>query len=313
MLGQLKMPWWLLKKAPWVPILILGGFIFVSVFAEHIAPYSPTGIDLPQRLLPPGTEGHILGTDTLGRDLLTRLLYGGRVSLVVAAITVVVAGTIGLLVALVAGYLGGKVDAILMRTVDIFMSFPPILIAILFAVTLGPGMRTVIIAISVTYWSHFCRIIRAEVLQIKEQEYVALAKVAGRSPAYIMIRHILPNVLDTFLVVMSLQIGLVIRMESTLSFLGAGIAPPTPSWGQMVGAGKDYIDTAWWLAIIPGGALAAIVLSFNMLGDWIRDMMDPQLRAVMIADVERPWKVRLAQLYSRLRGQITAIFKNARV
>ena len=279
-IGQFKMPWWF-KKAPWFPIVILGIFLFIVIFADVVAPHSPTAINLPNRLAPPGSEGHLLGTDSLGRDLMTRLFYGGRVSLAVSVIVLLIAGTVGLTVGIVAGYLGGKVDAIMMRVVDIFLSFPPILLAIIMAVSLGPGFRTIIIAISLTYWSRFARVIRAEVLQIKEQEFIALARVAGCSPLYIMVRHILPNVFDTHMVIMSLQIGMVIRLESTLSFLGAGIPPPTPSWGRMVGDGRAYIDTAWWIAIVPGGALALVILSFNMLGDWLRDVMDPQLRGVM--------------------------------
>jgi peptide/nickel transport system permease protein len=278
---QLEAMIWWLKKAPKGPMIILGLFLFIAVFAEHISSYSPTVVNLLNRLLPPGSEGHILGTDTLGRDVLTRLFYGARVSLIVALSVLLVAGTIGLAVGIIAGYLGGNVDAVLMRLVDIFLSFPPILLAIIFAVSLGPGLLTIIIAISATYWSHFARVLRAEVLQIREQEFVALARVAGCSPLYIMVRHILPNVLDTWIVILTLQIGLVIRLESTLSFLGAGIPPPSPSWGRMVGDGRDYIDTAWWLCFVPGGALAAVILSFNMLGDWLRDMMDPQLRSVM--------------------------------
>ena len=279
-IGQFKRPWWF-KKAPWFPIVILVVLLFIVVFADVISPHSPTTINLPNRLAPPGSEGHLLGTDSLGRDLMTRLFYGGRVSLAVSVIVLLIAGTLGLAVGIVSGYLGGKVDAVMMRVVDIFLSFPPILLAIIMAVSLGPGFRTIIIAISLTYWSRFARVIRAEVLQIKEQEFIALARVAGCSPLYIMVRHILPNVFDTHMVIMSLQIGMVIRLESTLSFLGAGIPPPTPSWGRMVGDGRAYIDTAWWIAIVPGGALALVILSFNMLGDWLRDVMDPQLRGVM--------------------------------
>jgi peptide/nickel transport system permease protein len=213
--------------------------------------------------------------------MLTRLFYGARISLLVAILVLAVSGTIGLTVGVVAGYVGGKVDAILMRVVDIFLSFPPILLAIIMALTLGQGMRTVVLAISIAYWARFSRVIRAEVLQIREQEFVALAKVAGCSPVYIMVRHIVPNVLDTFLVLMSLEIGMVIRMEATLSFLGAGIPPPTPTWGSMVGDGRDYITSAWWISLVPGGALAALILSFNLLGDWIREITDPQLRGIM--------------------------------
>jgi peptide/nickel transport system permease protein len=188
-----------------------------------------------------------------------------------------------------------------MRIVDIFLSFPPILLAIIFSVSMGSGMKTVVIAISVCYWARFCRIIRAEVLQIKEQEYIALAKVAGCSPLYIMVRHVLPNVIDTFMVVASLQIGMVITMESTLSFLGAGIAPPTSSWGNMIGTGKDFIDKAWWVTIIPGTFLAATIFAFNMIGDWARDMLDPKLRAIMSAVVpnERRWLAGLSRLWRK--------------
>lgn len=310
-LKQLKWPWWF-KKAPWFAIVILGLFLFSAVFTDIITSYSPTAINLTNRLLPPGTEGHFLGTDTLGRDLFTRLMYGGRVSLLVSVLVLLVAGGIGLTVGIIAGYFGGTADSILMRVVDIFLSFPPILLAIVFAVAMGPGVRTIIIAISAVYWARFSRIIRAEVLQIKEQEFVALAKVAGCSHIYIMIKHILPNVFDTFMVVMSLQIGMVIRLESTLSFLGAGISPPTPSWGQMVGAGRNYINTAWWLSIIPGAALAAVIHSFNMFGDWVRDMMDPQLSAIMAGGDDRDGRGWLAGL-SRLWGKIATISKNRRV
>jgi len=279
-LKQLKILLWL-KKAPYVPIIILGSFLFVVIFADFIAPYSPTDMNLPNRLAPPGSEGHILGTDELGRDLLTRLFYGGRISLIVAGFVLVIAGTIGLTVGIVSGYLGGIVDVIMMRIVDMFLSFPPILLAIIMAISLKPGLKTVILAISLTFWARFARIIRVEVLQIKEQEFIALAKVAGCSPLYIMVRHILPNVLDTHMVIMSLQVGMVILMEATLSFLGAGVPPPTPSWGMMVGDGRNYINTAWWICLIPGGALATIILSFNMLGDWLRDVRDPHLRAGM--------------------------------
>lgn len=283
-----------LKQVPWIPVIILGVFIFISIFAGAISPHEPNYVDLEKRLVPPGTEGNLLGTDSLGRDMLSRLFYGGRVSLIVSAFVLLIAGSVGLTIGVVAGYFGGKLDDLLMRVVDIFNSFPPILVAIVFAVSLGPGIRTVIIAISLVYWAKFSRVIRAEVLQLKEQDFVALAKVAGCSPLYIMVRHILPNVLDTFAVVMSLQIGMVIRMEATLSFLGAGVPPPDPSWGQMVGAGRDYIDTAWWLSIVPGTALAAVILSFNLLGDWVRDMLDPQLRAIMFAEKAKPKRQGLA-------------------
>lgn len=277
---QLNIPWWV-RKGPWISVLILGGFLFIVIFADVLASHSPIQVSLLNRLAPPGTEGFLLGTDSLGRDLFSRLLYGGRTSLLVAFLVLTLSGSVGLSVGILSGYLGGKIDVILMRLVDIFLSFPAILMAILFAVSMGPGLTTIVIAISITYWARFCRLIRADVLQIKEQDFVASAKVAGCSPFYIMLRHILPNVLDTFLVIMSLQIGMVIRLEATLSFLGAGVPPPTPTWGGMVGAGRDYFQTAPWLVLIPGACLVLVVYAFNSLGDWMRDIMDPKIRALL--------------------------------
>jgi len=213
-------------------------------------------------------------------------------------------GAIGLTVGVIAGYFGGKTDSILMRLVDINASFPTILLAIIFAVTFKPGMETLVIALSVSHWSVYPRVIRAEVLQLREMEYVALARVAGCSHLYIIFKHIIPNVIDTFIVVMSLEVGAIISLESTLSFLGAGIAPPTPSWGQMVGEGRDHISSAWWISVVPGGALAAIILCFNMFGDWLRDMMDPQLRAVLSVEIEK-------NRWGWLKGIRNSIRKNA--
>jgi peptide/nickel transport system permease protein len=217
----------------------------------------------------------------LGRDVLSRLFYGARISLIVAGLALVGGGGVGLLAGIVAGYLGGKVDAVLMRAVDIGLTFPAILFALVFAVTMGPGLITITLAISLTLWPRFARVIRGETLSISERDFVALAIVANCSPLHIMWRHIFPNVLNTFMVLLSLNVGYVIILEATLSFLGAGIQPPTPSWGQMVADGKEYIVNAWWVALIPGAALALFVLAFNIFGDWLRDTLDPRLRSVM--------------------------------
>ena len=269
------------KSLPWLYISILVIFVLCSVFAPLIAPYSPTAMDLRHRLSPPLTKGHLLGTDTLGRDMLSRILYGGRTSLLVAMLVLLVSGTLGLTVGITSAYIGGKTESVLMRIVDIFLSFPPILVAIVFAVSMGPGLGTVVAAISFTYWARFSRSIRAEALQVKQNEFIALAKVAGCSPVKIMIKHILPNVLDTFVVVATLQIGQVITLESTLSFLGAGLPVSLASWGRIVGDGRDYISTAWWICTFSGLALALVVLAFNQLGDWFRDARDPYLAAIM--------------------------------
>lgn len=272
-----------LSKFPWVPALIIAVVVFVGVFADMLTPHSPYEPSLPERLMPPawdarGSWKFVLGTDSLGRDILTRILFGARVTLLVALLAVIAGGGVGLLIGIAAGYLGGTVDNFLMRAVDVTLAFPSILFALLLAVTMGPGISTVVIAVGLVLWARFARIIRGEVLALRESDFIAQAKIDGCSPARIMLRHILPNVLNTFMVLISLNTGFVIILEATLSFLGAGIPPPTPSWGQMTAEGREFIATAWWLSILPGLAISALVLSFNLFGDWLRDALDPKLR-----------------------------------
>lgn len=272
-----------LSKFPWVPVLIILTVVLVALFADFLTPYSPYAPNLPERLLPPawdaqGSWKYILGTDSLGRDILTRIFFGARVTLMVALLALIAGGGVGLFIGIVAGYLGGMVDSFLMRAVDVTLAFPTILFALLLAVTMGPGISTVVIAVGLVLWARFARIIRGEVLALKEGDFIAQAKIDGCSPMRIMLRHIMPNVLNTFLVLVSLNTGWVIIIEATLGFLGAGIPPPTPSWGQMAAEGREFIATAWWLSILPGLAIASLVLSFNLLGDWLRDTLDPKLR-----------------------------------
>ena len=189
-------------------------------------------------------------------------------------------GLIGLAVGIVAGYLGGRVDSVLMRVVDATLTFPTILIALLLAVSLGAGLRTIVLAITVIIWARFARVVRGEVLGVKARDFVALARVHGCSNFRIMLIHIVPNVMNTFMVLLTLHIGFVIIVEASLSFLGAGIPPPTPSWGQMVADGRSHIASAWWLSVMPGAAIMLVVLAFNMFGDWLRDWLDPRLRQV---------------------------------
>jgi peptide/nickel transport system permease protein len=221
---------------------------------------------------------YVLGTDTLGRDLLTRILYGARVSLTIVAFGLLFGGGIGLTVGIVSGYVGGKVDILLMRLTDCFMALPTLLIALVFVMSVGLGLQTIVMAMAVVVWSRFSRIIRSEVLSLKQRDFVLQAKVAGCSSLRIMLVHILPNVLNTFIVICSLQVSHLILTEATLSFLGAGVPPPTPTWGNMVADGRDYITNAWWIALFPGVALSLVVFSFNTLGDWLRDRLDPKLR-----------------------------------
>jgi peptide/nickel transport system permease protein len=256
-----------------------------ALFAPLVAPHHPNDQSLDDRLSPPmwqegGTFGHILGTDKLGRDILSRLIYGARVSLIIAGAVLAISGISGLVIGIVAGYFGGRVDAVLMRIVDAFIAMPGILIALLFAATLGGGIITLIIAIALFRWSTFARVVRGEVLSLREEDFVALAVVHGCSPLRVMVVHILPGVMSTWAVLATLNAGGIIITEASLSFLGAGIPPPTASWGQMVSEGRTFIATAWWIAIMPGAAITVVVLAFNLFGDWLRDFLDPKLRAL---------------------------------
>jgi peptide/nickel transport system permease protein len=274
-----------LGRLPWTAFVIITVMVVVALFAPLIAPHSPTEQSLPDKLKPPawqegGSATHLLGTDLLGRDLFSRLVYGARVSLTVAAFALLSGGLIGLGVGIIAGYLGGRVDSVLMRVVDATLTFPTILIALLLAVSLGAGLRTIVIAITVIIWARFARVVRGEVLGVRARDFVSLARVHGCSSLRIMLVHIVPNVMNTFMVLLTLHIGFVIIVEASLSFLGAGIPPPTPSWGQMVADGRSHIASAWWLAVMPGAAIMLVVLAFNLFGDWLRDWLDPRLRQV---------------------------------
>jgi peptide/nickel transport system permease protein len=271
-----------LKRLPWLPIVILAVFVIAAAFADKLTPYDPFDMRLPQRLQPPGSiiqgRQYLLGTDTLGRDLLSRLVYGARVSLIIAAVGLTFGGGLGLAVGIVSGYVGGKVDALLMRLTDVFMALPTLLLALVFVMTLGPGVETIIVALAGITWSRFARIIRSEVLSLRGRDFVLQSKVAGSSSLRIMWVHMLPNVLNTFIVIASLQVSHLILTEATLSFLGAGVPPPSPTWGNMVSDGRDFIGAAWWMSLFPGLALTAVVFAFNTLGDWLRDRLDPRLR-----------------------------------
>jgi peptide/nickel transport system permease protein len=266
-----------------IPLSIITMMITTAVLAEFLTPYSSTEISLANRLRPPFWEkgGHLsypLGTDPMGRDLLTRMIYGARVSLVVAMLALLVGGGIGAALGLMAGYYGGRLDALVMRVADTTMAFPIILFAILFVVVLGGSIVTTVFAVALVLWARYARVIRGEVLSLRERDFVAQARVAGCSSSRIMLIHLFPNILNTLVVLLSLQVGWVIIVEASLSFLGAGIPPPTPTWGSMIAEGRDYIATAWWVSFFPGLAILATVLSFNLFGDWLRDALDPKLR-----------------------------------
>ncbi len=227
-----------------------------------------------------GSSEYILGTDQLGRDILSRIIFGARISLIVAAVTLGVGGGIGVLVGLVSGYYGGWVDELLMRLVDIILALPLILVALVLVVAVGQSFEMIIAVLALWIWPRFARMVRGEVLQLKNLDYVALARVAGASTPRILFIHLFPGTINTVIVVATLQVGIVILVEATLSFLGAGVPPPDPAWGSMVADGRDRLVDAWWVATMPGIAILVTVMSLNLFGDWLRDKLDPKLRQI---------------------------------
>jgi peptide/nickel transport system permease protein len=272
------------KRYPLVPLALLTFFLVIpAVFAPLVAPYDPLKGSLANRLKPPvwqegGSISYPLGTDKLGRDILSRLIYGARVSLAVSLVAIVVGGVVGTALGLMSGYFGGRVDGLIMRLVDISLSFPTILVALVLVAAVGPSFGTVIIVVVVFLWARYARLVRGETLSIKERDFIARARVAGASHFRIMSRYIFPNVVNSLVVLATLQVGYVILLESTLSFLGAGLPRPTPAWGLMIADGRELIVTAWWVSMFPGLAIMLTVLALNLLGDWLRDHLDPKLR-----------------------------------
>jgi len=272
-----------LRQAPRIPLIVLTLYAFIGVFGPWLAPYDPTDIGTMQRHVPPmfmegGSSTHILGTDHLGRDMLSRVLLGVRVSLSVGLLSTTMAFLIGTTLGLIAGYFGGWSDALIMRIVDALLAFPALLLALIFAVTVGPSFTTVVLVLGLFSWSGYARLVRGQVLTLREKEFVLLAKVAGCKPRSILVQHILPNVISSVIVLASLQIPGVILAEAGLSFLGAGVPPPNPSWGGMISQGRNYVATAWWDTLFPGLAIAFLVLALNIMGDWLRDQWDPRLQ-----------------------------------
>ena len=273
------------RRLPIVPLTIIAAFAVMAVFAGLLAPADPYEQSLRAKLRPPGWDAggswsHPLGTDRLGRDLLARVVYGARVSLAAGIVTVLLSGALGAAVGLLAGYHRGRVDVVLMRATDATLSFPIILLALILAVTVGPSFGNVVVAIAVILWARFARVIRGEVLSLMARDFIAQARIAGCSAWRIITLHLLPNTLNTLVVLLTLQVGYVIILEASLSFLGAGIPPPTPAWGSMIAEGRDFITSAWWISFFPGLAILLVGLAFNLIGDWLRDTLDPKLRQV---------------------------------
>jgi len=257
--------------------------IIVAVFQAQISPYDPAAQNIRARLTPPiwmegGSSKHILGTDQLGRDIFSRLVYGVRISLFVGVAGVSISCAIGMVLGLIAGYLGGRFDSVIMRIVDVFLAFPFLLLAITFSVTLGPSLRNIIIVLGVSGWASYARLVRGQTLSIRQQEYVQASITIGASSVHNIFRHVLPNLLMPIIIYSSLEIGVYIIAEASLTFLGMGVPPSIATWGSMLSTGRNYLSNAWWLSTFPGITIVIIVLAFNFVGDWLRDVMDPKTR-----------------------------------
>jgi len=282
------MPWRIpslrIEGFPWIPVIIIGVIALVAIFADVIAPYNPEIGVLGDRFPPPawqagGSQAHLLGTDHVGRDVLSRLIFGARVSMVVGFTAVIVAGIIGTGLGILSGYLGGWVDQVIMRITDTWLALPALTFAIFLAAVVGPSMWNIVIILAAVYWTRYARVIRGEVLSLRERDFVRLAIVAGCSKKTIMRRHILPNVVNSAVVLGTLMLGVVIVTEAALSFLGVGVPPPKPAWGLMLADGKKGLMAGyWWLTVLPGLCIMFMVLSANLIGDWLRVKLDPQLR-----------------------------------
>lgn len=273
-----------LEGFPLIPVLILLVIVVVAILADVLAPYDPQIGSLSRRFRPPfwqegGSMAHLLGTDHVGRDVLSRLIFGARVSMIVGVTAVLFAGAVGTLLGILSGYLGGWVDQVIMRVSDAWLALPALTFAIFLTAIVGPSEMNIVIILGLVYWTRYARVIRGEVLSLKQREFVRLAVVAGCPHRVIMWRHILPNVVNSAVVIGTLMLGVVIVTEAALSFLGVGVPPPKPAWGLMMADGKQGLMVGhWWLTVLPGICIMLMVLSANLLGDWLRVKLDPQLR-----------------------------------
>jgi peptide/nickel transport system permease protein len=266
------------RGAPIFPLLFLSIAMICAVFAPVIAPYDPLKGSLRDAFLPPSISSHPLGTDNQGRDVLSRIIYGARISVTIGVLAVFVAGAVGTAVALISGVFRGWADRVLMRVTDGFLSLPFLMVAVTVISILGPSMLNVILVIGLFRWMGYARVLRGEVLRLTEMDFVRLARVAGLSRGRIIVRHIFPNILSTLLVLGTLEVGVAVIAEAGLSFLGLGIPKPLPSWGTMLAESQQYLWTAWWLPLIPGIVISLLVMSSNLTGDWLRDRFDPTRR-----------------------------------
>jgi peptide/nickel transport system permease protein len=268
-------------------LLVLGAAavsllaVFSGLWGPAVAPHDPVEQDIINRLAPPafldgGSPRNLLGTDHLGRDVLSRLVYGARVAVIVGMTTVLFSGALGLAIGLVAGYCGGLADMLLMRLLDVQLSMPFMLLSLAIIGVLGPSLTNIVIVLAITGWVVYARVVRAEILSLRTREFVLASRALGGSAARTIVRHLLPNVVPFVIVIATLEVGRMMLLESALSFLGLGVRPPTPSWGAMLAEGRLYLGTAWWLATFPGLAISMTVISLNVVGDWLRDLLDPE-------------------------------------
>ena len=277
--GRMALVWKQFRRdrAALVGGVVLLALTLLAIFAPAVAPADPILVASVQRLLPP-SRAHLFGTDELGRDVLSRIIFGARISMTVGLISVGVALVIGVTLGLVSGYVGGWVDNLIMRFIDVLLAFPGILLAIVIAGTLGPGLRNVMIAVGIFSVPTYARVVRATTLSVKEQEYIEALRALGASDGRIMLRHILPNVSAPVIVLSTLGVATAILSAAGLSFVGLGAQPPTPEWGSMLSQARPYLRYEWWMATFPGLAIAVTVLAINLVGDGLRDALDPRLR-----------------------------------
>lgn len=267
------------QKLPWIPIVVIAVLVICAAFAPLLAPHEPTEQSLLHTKLAPGEDwGFPLGTDRLGRDVLSRLIYGAQTAAKISLLALSVGMVVGTTLGLISGYKGGWLDAVIMRFADAALGFPTILAALIVVTILGSGIEAIILAMFITVWARFARMIRGDVLAVRDQDFVTLARITGVSTPTILWRHIFPNTVNTLMVVTSILVGQVILLEAALSFLGLGLEPGAAAWGIMVAEGRSVAVSSWWLALFPGVAITVVVLALNFFGDWLRDTLDPKLR-----------------------------------
>ncbi|MEG3066637.1 ABC transporter permease [Acetomicrobium sp.] len=268
---------WRQNRLAMIGTILVAFFIVIAIFAPAIAPYDPIEINISRSLLPPSSD-HIFGTDQFGRDIFSRVVYGARIEVGIILLVTVISGTIGVAVGITAGYFGGIIDDVLMRITDVFLSFPNLILAMALSAMLGRGVFNAIIAISLVGWTVIARLARAEAMKIKSLPYIEAIRALGASNTRILLLHVLPMCMSPVLVQLSLRMGSIILTAAGLGFLGLGAQPPTPEWGAIVSDGRSYLVQQWWISTFPGLFIALVVLGFNLLGDGIRDIMDPRIR-----------------------------------